>query len=121
MRIFIADESKEIRLALQMLFNQQPGMTVIGIAVSSDGVVEQIIASKPDVLLLNWNLPGDFLPDTLARLRSLMPGLKLVVLGVQFESRTAALAAGVDAFLDMSTPPHEMVEVLRRLGIMKAI
>ena len=116
MRVFLADANKDVRIALQMLFNRHPDMDVIGIAVRSDSLVEQVVAARPDVLLVNWDLPGHFLPDQIARLRALIPRLRLVVLGVRFEASSMAMEAGVDAFVDMNAPPQELVDVLREVG-----
>ena len=58
MRIFVTDWNREIRVSVQILVNHQPEMNVIGIAVRSDGLVEQIEATKPNLNLLNWDLSG---------------------------------------------------------------
>jgi len=113
MRIFVADGSRDVRLSVQILANNQPDLNVIGIAVHSDGLVEQITATKPDLLLLNWDLPGRSLPNKVARLRTLMPQLKLIVLSVRTEARSAALAAGADTFVSMNTPPEELLDAMR--------
>ena len=62
MRLFIADADQELRLALQMLLHQEPGMPVVGIAVRAKGLVAQAAASQPDVVLLDWCLPGQPAP-----------------------------------------------------------
>ena len=112
MRIFVADARKDLRLALQMLLNQQPGMHVIGIAVRSDGLVEQVTVTKPDLLLVNWDLPGQNLAGKLAQLRLQISGLKIVVLSARPEAGTPAFAAGADEFVDMSMNPEDLLEKL---------
>lgn len=116
MRIFVADGNRDVRLSVQILVNHQPDMNVIGIAVRSDGLVEQVEATKPDLLLLNWDLPGRSLPDMVARLRTLLPQLKLVVMSVRTEARSAALAAGADTFISMNTAPEKLLETMRTVG-----
>jgi len=115
-RLFIADADSDVRLGVQMLVNQQPGMNVVGIATRSDGMVQQITATKPDVLLLNWDLPGQHVAERMAHLRSLMPRLKVVVLSVRPDARSPALAAGADAFVNMGMPPDELLNALRDVG-----
>ena len=116
MRIFVADANREIRLSVQILVNHQADMNVTGIAVRSDGLVKQIEATKPDLLLLNWDLPGQSLLDKVVHLRTTMPRLKLVVMSVRPEARSIALSAGADAFVSMNVPPDELLNTLRDVG-----
>jgi DNA-binding NarL/FixJ family response regulator len=116
MRIFIADADKELRLALQMLLHQQAGMHVIGMAVQTKGLVAQIAASEPDVLLLDWALPGQPpIADVLADLGKLEPRPKLVVMAIQAEVKQPAFAAGADAFANKSVPPSQLMAMLRTM------
>jgi len=114
-RIFIADADRQVRLALQMLLHQEAGMHVTGMAVHSKGLVAQLAASEPDVLLLDWVLPDQPIPDLLADLGRLKPRPKLVVMAVWPDVKQPALAAGADAFVSKSVPPSELLVVLRTM------
>jgi len=114
-RIFIAEADKELRLALQMLLHHEAGMHVTGIAVQTKGLVEQVAASEPHVVLLDWDLPGQPMPDVLADLHKLEPRPKLAVMGVRPEVEQPALAAGADAFISKSMPPNKLMAVLRTM------
>ena len=115
MRIFIAEADKELRLALQMLLHQEAGMHVTGMAIHSKGLVAQIAASEPDVLLLDWDLPGQPVPDLLADLHKVEPRPVLAVMGVRPEVEQTALAAGADAFVSKSLPPNRLLALLRTM------
>ena len=114
-RIFIAEADKGVRLALQMLLHHEAGMYVTGIAVQTKGLVDQIAASEPDVLLLDWDLPGQPMPDLLADLYKLEPRPMLAVMGVQPEVEHPALAAGADIFVGKSVPPTRLLALLRTM------
>ena len=115
MRIFIAEADKELRLALQMLLHREAGMHVTGVVVHSKGLVAQIAVSEPDVLLLDWDLPGQPMPDLLADLGKLEPRPVLAVMGVRPEVEQTALAAGADAFVSKSLPPIGLLALLRTI------
>ena len=115
MRIFIAEADKELRLALQMLLHREAGMHVTGITVQAKGLVAQIAASEPDVLLLDWDLPGQPMPDLLADLHKLEPRPVLAVMSVRPEVEQTALAAGADAFVSKSLPPNRLLALLRTM------
>jgi DNA-binding NarL/FixJ family response regulator len=112
MRIFIADADKQLRVALQILLHQEPGMQVTGVATDAKGLLAQVEASQPDVLLLDWYLPGMPMTGLLADLHVLDLSPKIVVLSVRPELENAAMAAGADAFVSKNGPPQELLAYL---------
>ena len=115
MRLFIADSDKELRVGLQILLHQEAGMRVIGVADKAEGLLAQVEASQPSVLILDWHLPSMPSPDLIADLQALDMSLKVVVLSVRPEDKNAAVAAGVDAFMGKTGPPDELLVFLRTL------
>ena len=119
MRIFIADADKQLRVALQILLHQEPGMQVTGVATEAKGLLAQVEASQPDVLLLDWYLPGMPMTGLLADLHVLELPPKIVILAVRSELENAAMAAGADAFVSKNGPPQELLAYLSTMRITK--
>ena len=115
MRIFIADSDRELRLALQILFHQEAGMHVTGIAVRTEGLAAQVAASQPDVLLLDWHLPGGSIAEVLAELGQSVTRPQVVILSVNPETEQDAMAAGADIFVAKNAPPSRLLESLRSI------
>jgi DNA-binding NarL/FixJ family response regulator len=115
MRLFIADADRQLRVGLQILLHQQPGMQVIGMAVNANGLLDQVKACEPDVLLLDWRLPGIPVTELIAHLRTLNSPPKVIVLSIRSEKKSAAKAAGADAFFSKNRPPDELLEHLRTI------
>jgi DNA-binding NarL/FixJ family response regulator len=115
MRVFIADADQDLRVGLQILLHQEPGMPVVGIAVRANGLLAQVAASQPDVVLLDWHLPGRLATDVLADLKTLERRPEIIVLSVQPEAESAARAAGADAFVSKTAPPDRLVAILRNM------
>ena len=115
MRLFIAAADQELRVGLQMFLHQEPGMPVVGIAVHTKGLLAQVAASQPDVLLLDWNLPGRPVADVLADLNELERQPKIIVLAVRPETERTALAAGADAFFATTGSSDGLIAVLRQM------
>ena len=115
MRVFIAHENAEIRLGLHLLLDQEPGVIVVGMAVRANGLVEQVAASRPDVLIINWHLPGGSVPDALAHLRSSTPQLKMVAMSMRPEVEQEAVTAGADGCVSLDKGPVELLHVLGQL------
>jgi two-component system invasion response regulator UvrY len=115
MRIFIADKNKEVRLALQVFLHQEAGVEIVGVTASSHGLAGQLVASETDILLLDWALTGQSMPELLTELRMLEPRSRVVVMALWPDVEQQALAAGADAFVSKSMPPSELVEMLRTM------
>jgi two-component SAPR family response regulator len=60
MRILVADDDRRVRLALR-LFLEERGMVVVGEAASAQEIDPLVQGLRPDLVLLDWELPG--LPD----------------------------------------------------------
>ena len=81
MRILLVDDQSEIRSALRLLLEQEQGMTVVGEVAKAEDLLAQVEATRPDVALLDWELPGlqtadpatDSAPPQLSDLRARYP------------------------------------------------
>ena len=118
MRVLLADDQPEVRSALRLLLEQQPGLDVVGEASEAGDVSAQVQRFNPDVVLLDWELPGPGSAELPAALRSLCPRLLIVALSGRPEAEAAALATGVDAFVSKGDPPESLLTTLRRLAAM---
>ena len=112
MRLLLADDQAKVRSALRLVLGQQPGIQVLGEAADATALQRAIQATRPDLVLLDWELPGLDDQEPVAVLRSLCPGLKLIALSSRPEARRAALEAGVDAFVSKGDPPERLLAAL---------
>jgi DNA-binding NarL/FixJ family response regulator len=69
-------------------------------------------AAQPDLVLLDWELPGLPAVSLLPLLQSHRPGLHVIALSGQPEARQAALEAGADAFVSKGDPPEGLVAAI---------
>lgn len=115
MKIFIAESNEDLRLALQMLLHQDAGMYVVGMAIEAQGLVVQVEASRADVLIVDWRLPGAPTEDLLQAVHELEAPPKTIVLSIKPKDREPALAAGADAFIVKNAPPDDLLATVRSL------
>ena len=109
MRVLIADDQHRVRSALRLMLGQQPGMEVLGEAVDATGLLDWTRVACPDLVLLDWELPGLPGNGVLPALRTLCPHLGVIALSGRPEARRAALDAGVDAFVSKGDPPERLL------------
>jgi DNA-binding NarL/FixJ family response regulator len=121
MRIFLADDQAKVRSALRLLLEHEPGLRVVGETDKVEGLLAHLKAVKPDLILLDWELPdpsvtyasSDPGSSLLSALRSQCPHLQVIALSGRPEARQAALAAGADAFVSKGDPPERLLSTLR--------
>ena len=118
MRIFLAEPDPELRVSLQFLINQQPGIQVIGIADNGNDLPSQLVASRPDVIVLDWKLPGKPIVELLAGIQTLDLPLKIISISTYPQDEFEARVAGVDIFATKANTPKKLIELL---GIMKSV
>ena len=113
-RILVADRYAALRSAVKTLLQNELGLEVIGEACDSQELLAQIEAQPPDVVLLEWGLPGQPAAELLALLRARdPPQLKIIVLGRYAEQQQDALAAGADYFVSKSDGPKRLLTAVR--------
>lgn len=115
MRVLVADDLFAVRSALALLLEQEIDLQVAGQVSDSAGLLQAVDKDPPDVILLDWELPGMPASDLVQRLRVSHPQMCIVALSSRPESEIAAMLAGVDAFIDKFTPPEAVLEALESL------
>ncbi len=109
-RVLIADDRFHVRSALRLLLREKLGVTAIGEAVSLEQALELVNMDEPDLVLLDWELSAQGGATALVGLRTARPGLAIIALSSNPESRRAALAAGADAFVSKGDPPERLMD-----------
>ena len=116
MRVFLADDRPQVRSALRLLFDYEPEFEVVGEVADTGYLMEKVKETQPDLLLLDWELPGQPAPDLLSALRIAYPHLVVVALSGRLEAYQTALAAGVDAFISKGHPPEQLLNTLHLMN-----
>ena len=112
MRVIVADDQPEVRSAMRLILEEKPGIRVVGEASTSYELLRQVRAICPDLILLDWELPGTNSEDLLSELQNLCPHLSIVALSSRPQMRQAALEAGAWNFVCKSEPPEQLINAL---------
>lgn len=115
MRILLADDQVRVRSALRLLLEQEVDVEVVGESEDGDGLLLLAKRQQPDVIMLDWELPGSAMATLLPEVYRLLPAVKVIALSVRPEARRAARAAGVAAFVSKNAPSEELLAALRSL------
>ena len=109
-QILLADHNDNSRSALALLLETRLDANIVGEALTMESLLEQATKVGPDVILLDWELPGKPETDRIAILRSVAPGVKVVVMSARPESASQALEA--DAFVTKTDLPERILAVV---------
>jgi DNA-binding NarL/FixJ family response regulator len=119
MNILIGDAQPRVRFGLQLLFEQQAGWKVVGEVEDAQALLESVRLRCPDLVLLDWELPGMPAEDLLVLIRQQSPRLGVVFMSGKIELRSIALQAGADNFVYKADPPEKLLEQIREFIIEK--
>ena len=109
-RVLIADDQKIVREGLVTLIGLLPGIAVVGAAVDGDEAVRQAFELRPDVVLMDLNMPRCNGVEATERLRLLRPEVAVVVLTTFSDDAWvfSALQAGARGFLTKDAGADEI-------------
>jgi two-component system response regulator DesR len=103
LKVFLADDSGPIRARVAGMLS--PAATIVGEAVTPKACIDGILATHPDVVVLDVQLEGGQGLEVLSAVRSADPSIAFVVFsnnsGPAYRKRY--LGAGAARFLDKST------------------
>ena len=99
--VVVADDQSAVREGLVLLLGTLPGISVAGQAADGDAAVDLVAATRPQVVLMDLNMPGCDGVTATARITAEYPGTRVVVLTTYAddESIIGALRAGALGYL----------------------
>lgn len=109
-RVLIADDQKVVREGLVSLIGLLPGIDVVGAAIDGDDAVRQAGELRPDVVLMDLNMPRCNGVEATERLREAQPQTRVVVLTTYSDDAWvfSALQAGARGFLTKDAGAEEI-------------
>ena len=116
MRVLLADQHPDIRLALAILLKKEPGAIIVGSVSEAEGLLALAKITHPDIVILDSNLPGSPTETVLTSLRRLDQHLKILLLNNSPTSLSPTCQANIDAVISKNDPPEILREQFRVLS-----
>jgi DNA-binding NarL/FixJ family response regulator len=116
MDVVLASKDHDLRLALEMLLREEPRAYVVGTASHAEALLALVRSACPDLVLLDWDLPGGPLTELLAQVGTADYTPKIIVLSQDADAEEVALAAGANAFVIKGDPPRKLLVALRKVS-----
>ncbi|MEV5599639.1 response regulator transcription factor [Streptomyces sp. NPDC052496] len=110
-RVLVADDEAMVRAGVRAILDRDGGIEVVAEAADGHGAVEAARRARPDVALLDIQMPGLDGIAAAGRIYRELPGTAVVMLTTfgQDEFIARALRAGADGFLLKADDPRELL------------
>ncbi len=114
-RVLLVEDNEVYRSTLSLLLHGRAGIEVVGELGDGNEVARAVADLAPDVVVIDYRLPGLQGDEVTAALHEAMPSVAVVCLTAEAtaEERTLVLAAGAAALLEKGCPTSEIVEAVR--------
>ena len=117
MNILLVDDHAVVRAGVRRLLATEANVSILE-AASSQAALEIYRRERPDVIILDLNLPGSSGLELLRQLVQLDKSVRILVLSMHAEPVYAAraLEAGARGYISKSAAAEEFVEAVRQVG-----
>ncbi|MCU7960260.1 MAG: UvrY/SirA/GacA family response regulator transcription factor [gamma proteobacterium symbiont of Bathyaustriella thionipta] len=113
--ILLVDDHELVRTGVRGILSKEADFEVVGEASSGEEAIDLVKQYKPDLVLMDVNMPGIGGMESTRKLLRIQPELKIIALTVHAEEPFPAqlLEAGAMGYLTKGCPAAEMIEAIR--------
>jgi DNA-binding NarL/FixJ family response regulator len=115
--ISLVEDYDGLRETLARFLNDVPGLRCVGAYRTGEEAVRKIPFDRPDVALVDINLPGMSGIECVAHLKEELPGLHILMLTMYEQSDLIfnSLRAGASGYLLKNTPSTELIQAIEEV------
>lgn len=117
-QVALVEDDAGVRANLAAMLNSSPGFHCQAAYPDGKAALAAIPASRPDVVLMDINLPGMLGTECVRQLKTVAPGLPVLMLTVYDDSEQIfkSLMAGATGYLLKRTPKDKLLEAIREVN-----
>lgn len=116
-KVAFVEDNRGTREHLSALLNRSPKLKCLGAYASAEMALAALPEDPPDVVLMDINLPGMNGIECVAKLKTLLPGIQILMLTTYEESDLIfnSLRAGASGYLLKNMKPEDLVEAIEQV------
>jgi DNA-binding NarL/FixJ family response regulator len=114
----VADDHHIVRAGIRLLLDRQPDLQVVAEAADGIQAVEQALASRPDLCILDVAMPKMTGLQAAREIRAHMPSVRVLMLSMHDDDRYLfeALKAGASGYVLKGEADQDLVAAIRSVG-----
>jgi DNA-binding NarL/FixJ family response regulator len=117
MRILLADHHAPPLWALRTMIQEESGIDLVGEAVDADCLLNLAEKQRPELILMDKDLPGRMIEDLITALHLIDPKPIVMVMSSDPADGRMLLRIGADAFVSKGEQPDWLIHSLRKYVI----
>ena len=116
-KVSIVEDNDQLRKTLAKVLNRSEGFTCVSHYPNAEDALKDLPQIKPDVVLMDINLPGMNGVKCVQQLKAADPKIQVMMLTVYEDTENifAALAAGANGYMLKRTPAKELLEAIQEV------
>jgi two-component system response regulator DevR len=122
-RIFLLDDHEVVRRGIAELLSAVPGFEIVGEAGTVAEALPRVLASRPDVAVLDGRLPDGSGIDVCRDIRSALPGTYCLIL-TSYDDQDAVLSsvlAGASGYVLKEVRTSGLVDAIRQVALGRSL
>jgi DNA-binding NarL/FixJ family response regulator len=116
-KVTLVEDNASLRDGLSVILGCSPGFKCLGTYASAEEALREIPAARPDVVLMDINLPGSSGIDCVRQLTQRLPKLLVIMLTIEEDPRRVfeSLEAGAMGYLVKNEPLPEILAAVEEV------
>jgi DNA-binding NarL/FixJ family response regulator len=116
-RVLIAEDQTLMRQGLRTILELEDGFEVVGEAADGQAAVERALSARPDIVLMDVQMPRMNGVDATAEIAAALPATRVIILTTfDYDDYVfAGIKAGARGYLLKDTPASELLAAIQRV------
>ncbi|PLR87094.1 response regulator [Bacillus sp. V33-4] len=117
-RLMLVDDHAVLRDGLRNILGMEDDIEVVGEAISGDDALQKIGIIKPDIVVMDINMPNKNGVEVTAIIKKQYPNIKVLVLTMHSHDEffMSAIREGADGYLLKDAPSDQVVAAIRTVA-----
>ena len=117
-RIMLVDDHAAVRAGLETVLDREPNLVTVATTDGGEDLWPQFHRTRPDLVLLDFHLPGRGSLRICRRMKALVPGPRVAFHSAYADASLSipVRLAGADGQASKGAPASELLEVVRRVA-----